>query len=133
MAKFLTWTVLAICLVRFGVGPASAQTTQTFMLVPGVPGDAVADRYEGWIDVYSITQTHDPSIKRANACSLEVAKRDRQCGASLVGRGRDLEVHADRSGRKTPDTDCRHRHVPVASVNQPTVSLSPRILPCARL
>jgi hypothetical protein len=67
-----------------GVPPTFAQTTQTFLLVPGIQGSSVDEHHKNWIDVLSLTQTLDGGGKRPQ-CSLEVVKALDVAGPLLWG------------------------------------------------
>lgn len=63
--------------------PASAQlATSSFMLIPGIPGDSVQERYKNWIDVFSVTQTLTTEGKR-DACSVLASKTTDSAGPLL--------------------------------------------------
>lgn len=68
MALFLTVITIAILPTQ-----ASAQD-QTFMLVPEVPGSSQDAHHAGWIDVMSLRQTWNATVRRHNACEVEVGK-----------------------------------------------------------
>ena len=75
MKKTFSACMLTIAFVTFGVASASAQATSTFMLVPGIPGDATNARYAGWIEVSSLRQTLGVQLKGGSLCDVEVVKR----------------------------------------------------------
>jgi len=71
--KSLIITVLTIAFSALGTHIAAAQTaTQTFMLVPGIPGESTAAGHQDWIDVYSFSQNLDGSKKDQGACTVTV-------------------------------------------------------------
>jgi type VI secretion system Hcp family effector len=67
-----------------GVPRAFAQTTQTFMLIPGIQGSSTDDGHANWVDVVSLTQTLDNGQKKPQ-CSLEVMKTLDVAGPLLWG------------------------------------------------
>jgi len=84
VTKVLFAGIVAICFVGLSAERAFAQSrTATFMLVPGIPGDSSHERYDGWIDVLSLTQTFDPIAKSGNVCSLAIHKRLDSAGPRL--------------------------------------------------
>jgi type VI secretion system Hcp family effector len=67
-----------------GVPRTFAQTTQTFMFIPGIHGSSLDDQHVNWIDVVSLTQALDNSQKKPQ-CSLEVVKALDVAGPLLWG------------------------------------------------
>lgn len=66
--------LLLVLLLLAGVPPAAwAQTTATFMQVPGIPGSAIEAHHIGWIDVLSLRQSW-PISKDKSFCAVEVGK-----------------------------------------------------------
>jgi type VI secretion system Hcp family effector len=74
MKKSFSACMLTIAFATFGVTGASAQTTSTFMLVPGIPGGATQERHAGWIEVMSLRQTFGVQLKGGSLCDVEVVK-----------------------------------------------------------
>jgi type VI secretion system Hcp family effector len=83
MRNIGTCILLAIGLTAVSSGNAFAQSTESFMFIPGVPGDAIADRYENWIDVFSVLQSLDASGRKGSACSLSITKGIDSAGPRL--------------------------------------------------
>ena len=66
-------TVLTVAFSTLGTHIAAAQTTtQTFMLVPGIPGEATEADHQDWIGVYSFSQNLDGSKKDQGACTVSM-------------------------------------------------------------
>ena len=61
---------IALCA---GAGAASA-ATDTFMLVPGIPGGSVARGHEDWIDVISLQQSWPGQARKGTSCDVTVVK-----------------------------------------------------------
>jgi hypothetical protein len=59
MKKKTITGLFAVALLTLGAHGAAAQTTDTYMLIPGIPGDSVSDGHANWIEVYSVSQTFD--------------------------------------------------------------------------
>jgi type VI secretion system secreted protein Hcp len=72
MKKTLFAFVAMMCLAV----PRAQAAINTFMLVPGIPGESVDDRHANWIDVVGMAQTlTDVDKKVGPQCSIEVRKR----------------------------------------------------------
>lgn len=66
-------TVLTVAFSTLGTHIAAAQiTTETFMLVPGIPGESTTAGHQDWIDVYSFSQNLDGSKKDQGACTVSM-------------------------------------------------------------
>jgi len=66
-------TLLTVAFLTLGTHIAAAQTTtQTFMLVPGIPGEATEADHQDWIGVYSFSQNLDGSKKDQGACTVSM-------------------------------------------------------------
>ena len=74
MKKTLTVCALAIAMSSLGARSAAAQI-ETFMLVPGIPGDSIDERHKDWIDVLSVTQTLEAAGKKKSSCEIQVVKQ----------------------------------------------------------
>ena len=74
MKKKITTGLVAAALLTVGAHSAAAQTTDTFMLVPGIPGDSTSARHANWIDVYSVVQNFDSGLRNPGSCTVAVAK-----------------------------------------------------------
>ena len=83
MTKTLCASIVAICFVGLSAERASAQAAATFMLVPGIPGDASTEGYGGWIAVSAFAQAFNPIEKSDNVCSLSITKRLDSAGPRL--------------------------------------------------
>jgi type VI protein secretion system component Hcp len=66
--------LFAAALFTLSASSAAAQTTDTFMLVPGIPGDSTSDRHANWIVVYSVVQNFDSGLRNPGSCTVAVAK-----------------------------------------------------------
>jgi len=53
---------------------AAAAVSDTFMLVPGIPGESIDARHADWIDVLSLSQSWAPEGKKGNPCLVQVIK-----------------------------------------------------------
>jgi type VI secretion system Hcp family effector len=67
----------------FGTRSAFAQQFDTFMLIPGIPGDSVDARHANWIDVISLQQSWASADKKVNGCSIMVLKHLDSAGPRL--------------------------------------------------
>ena len=65
--RLVVIAALVLALLVVGSGEAYAQF-RTFMLVPGIPGDATDAQHPDWIDILSMSQGAT-STKKAVACS----------------------------------------------------------------
>ncbi|HUE86924.1 MAG TPA: type VI secretion system tube protein Hcp [Vicinamibacterales bacterium] len=72
MKKTLLTGLLMTALCVLDAKTAEAQ--DAFLLIPGIPGDSLRVRYEGWIDVVSLAQGFDRTLKGASACTVLVGK-----------------------------------------------------------
>jgi len=73
LKPMLIITVLTVAFSTIGAHIAAAQvTTETFMLVPGIPGESTAAGHEDWIDVHSFSQNLNGSKKDQGACTVSV-------------------------------------------------------------
>jgi type VI secretion system secreted protein Hcp len=67
--------VLAVAFSALGALTAAAQiVTETFMFVPGIPGESTNGDHQDWIDIHSFSQNLDGSKKDQGACTLAVVK-----------------------------------------------------------
>jgi len=99
MLKSSVLGLLLTALVSLGASqPAAAQSFNTFLLIPGVPGSSLDERHKNWIDVLSLSQGLAPidPKKLLVACNLTVVK-------SLDVAG-PLLWFAAASGQVFPDT-----------------------------
>ena len=71
MRTIVASTALALCV--FGMGSAAAQTTDTYMLVPGIKGESTHVVYKDWIEVFSLSQSFTGN-KNSTACTVNIAK-----------------------------------------------------------
>lgn len=71
MLNKLAACAFSVVLVTLGAQTASADT---FMDVPGIPGDATFRGYEDQINVVSLSQTLRPQTKLDGYCKVEVVK-----------------------------------------------------------
>jgi type VI secretion system Hcp family effector len=53
---------------------AASAATDTFMLVPGIPGGSFDDRHRDWIDVVSLQQSWPGTVKKGTSCEVTVVK-----------------------------------------------------------
>ena len=68
-------TSVAVAFLVLAAPHAAAQiTTQTFMLLPGIPGESTSPGHEDWIDILSFSQNLDGSKKDQGACTVSLAK-----------------------------------------------------------
>ena len=76
MKKKMIIGLLAAALFTLGAHSAAAQNnTDTFMLVPGIPGESVQVGRNGWIDVFSVSQSFNGAQKGdGGACTVAVTK-----------------------------------------------------------
>jgi len=69
-------TLFAFVAVMSLAAPRVFAANNTFMLVPGIPGESVDEHHANWIDVVGVTQTliqgERPSV--GPQCSIEVRK-----------------------------------------------------------
>src|SRR6185436_10737853 len=57
--------------------------TDTFMLVPGIPGDSAARGHENWIDVISLQQSWPGQVRKGTSCDVTVVKALDSAGPRL--------------------------------------------------
>lgn len=74
MRTLFRLSLLCLCFAVTVPSTAAAQSTDTFMLIPGIPGSSVDDRHKDWIDVASLVQTFAAAGKRGNSCDVTVTK-----------------------------------------------------------
>ncbi len=74
---------------------ASAQTTDTFLFIPGVPGDSAEAKHQRWIEVVSLSQSLVPISERRRqglSCDITVVKALDSAGPVLWGAAIDGQV-----------------------------------------
>ena len=102
MRKFVFVPLLTLGLAAAATTVASA-ATQTFMLVPGIPGGSVDDRHANWIDVLSLSQGW-AGARKGGACDVAIAKDldiagPRLWGAAVTGQALgDVRIEVMRVG-----------------------------------
>ena len=83
MRRLFTISALAVGLFSIQSSTAYAQQYRTYMLVPGIPGGAVAAGHKDWIEVLSMSQGVS-AIKKSVACSdVSIMKMLDQAGPAL--------------------------------------------------
>lgn len=98
--------LLTFALCAAGAGSASAQQFQTFMFVPGIPGEATDAQHQNWIELLSMSQDAAAS-KRAAACNVAVLKKLDSAGPALwvaVASGQifpEIKIEVVKSGGDT--------------------------------
>ena len=73
MRTILVRGIVVFVALLAGAGAASA-ATDTFMLVPGIPGSSVTVGHENWIDVISLQQSFPGQLRKGTACDVTVVK-----------------------------------------------------------
>lgn len=77
--------VMAVAFSTVGAHIAAAQiTTETFLLVPGIPGESTGAGHEDWIDVNSFSQQLNGSKNDQGACTVEVVTPIDRAVSSLM-------------------------------------------------
>lgn len=72
MKKLLLTGLVMVAVIVLGAKAAAAQ--DAFLLVPGIPGGSQHIHYENWIDVVTLAQGFDSTVKGTNACTVIVGK-----------------------------------------------------------
>jgi type VI secretion system secreted protein Hcp len=85
MKRILGSAVLTLVFFVSATGSADAQTTDTFMLVPGIEGESADARHQNWIDVLSLSQSFTTDKKGGSACGVSLSKRLDKAGPPLWG------------------------------------------------
>lgn len=76
------------------LSPASA-ATDTFMIVPGIPGDSRADRYRDAIELQGVQQSFTGDRRISNPCSVSVVKTLDRAGPRLWAAAMTEQVFAE--------------------------------------
>jgi type VI protein secretion system component Hcp len=71
----VSFGVVLLAVIAIAVVPTAASAqSQTFMLVPGIPGSSTDASHVDWIDVFSLQQGWDAATKKQNSCEVQVIK-----------------------------------------------------------
>jgi type VI secretion system secreted protein Hcp len=83
MTRTLAVSVLAMGLLLGVAADAAAQVSNTFMFVPGIPGESTDEKHRDWIDILSVSQAWAPDARKDNPCVIHVMKRLDVAGPKL--------------------------------------------------
>ncbi|MEQ1757229.1 MAG: type VI secretion system tube protein Hcp [Vicinamibacterales bacterium] len=95
MKKMTVVAVMALVWLMAGAHVGSAQTTETFLLIPGVPGDSTDAKHARWIEVVSLSQSLVPVTERRRqgfSCDMTVLKSLDSAGPVLWGAAIDGQI-----------------------------------------
>ena len=106
MEKPILTCLLVTALFTATAHPAAAQNSDTFMLVPGIPGESQDFRHKDWIDVISLSQSFDSTAKGRTPCTVAVIKKLDKAGpllwaAAVTGQVfSEIKVEIQKAGEK---------------------------------
>jgi type VI secretion system Hcp family effector len=84
MRSTVVISVLAVGVATlFGQAAFAQISNDAFMLIPGVPGEALDDRYREWIEVQSLSQGFEDLPKGVTPCDLAIQKQLDKSGPLL--------------------------------------------------
>jgi type VI secretion system Hcp family effector len=117
--------VLLLAVVTIALVPTAASAqSETFMFVPGIPGDSTDANHKDWIVVSSLRQTWDVATKKQSSCQVEIVKGldiagPRLWAAAVMGQVFTeirIEVMRTGAGGLTKEYDLRLSNAQITSI-----------------